>query len=50
MDINNPHTSRMLAILIQTVAAKDRPRFISDAKKAPDMETFFSEINKYTNT
>ena len=47
MKLNDPNTSRMLALLIQPIADEDRPRFVADAEKAPNMKTFFAGIEKY---
>ena len=47
MNIEEPNTSRILAILIQPVIAEDRMKFIADAKAAPDMETFVEGLNNY---
>lgn len=47
MNINEPTISRMLAILIQPVEAKERRRFIRDAESSPDLETFIRSLNEY---
>lgn len=50
MDINEPSTSRTLAVLIQSIDFEDRAKFISDAKKAESMETFMEGMSKYRRT
>lgn len=40
MDIDEVTTSRQLAILIQGLTVEERVRFLDEARKSPDMETF----------
>jgi len=40
MDINEVGNSRQLAILIQGLNIEERERFLDEARKSPDMETF----------
>lgn len=47
MKINEPTTSRILAILIRNIDVADRDQFIKDAEEAPDMDTFIKEMGKY---
>lgn len=47
MDINEPTTSRMLAVLIQSIDFDDREKFIKDAQEAESMETFMEGSGKY---
>ena len=47
MNINDPTTSRTLAVLIQPVSFNDREKFLEDAEKAPNMDSFIRSINKY---
>lgn len=50
MDINEPITSRMLAVLIQSVDFEDRAQFIKDAQDADSMEVFMEGAGKYKRT
>jgi hypothetical protein len=47
MDINEPSTSRTLAVLIQSIVFEDRAKFLSDAQEAESMETFMEGMSKY---
>ena len=47
MNINDPTISQTLAVLIQPVVFEDRRRFIADAEKAPDMESFIKGLDRY---
>ncbi len=47
MNINDPTISRILAVLIQPVLFEDRSKFIENAEKAPNMESFIRGINRY---
>ena len=47
MNINKPDISRTLAILIQTVIAEDRQKFIEEAEKAANMEAFMKTLSNY---
>jgi hypothetical protein len=47
MNIHEPTTSRILAILIQNIHGDDRQRFREDAEKAPDMDTFIKGMGQY---
>jgi hypothetical protein len=47
MNINDPTISRTLAVLIQPVVFEDRRRFIEDAEKAPDLDSFILGLGKY---
>jgi hypothetical protein len=47
MNINDPQTSRTLAILIQPVLAEDRRKFIQAAEKASNMEAFMKTLPNY---
>lgn len=47
MNINEPGNSRALAILIQPVIAEDRSKFIRDAEKAKDLDSFIKTLNNY---
>ena len=47
MNINDPDTSRILAILIQPVVAEDRRKFIKAAEKASNMEAFMKTLPDY---
>jgi hypothetical protein len=47
MNINEPETSRTLAILIQPVVSEDRRKFIRAAEEAKDMASFMETLNDY---
>lgn len=47
MNIHEPSTSRTLATMIQNIAAESRGQFISDAKRAQNMESFMKGLNRY---
>ena len=47
MNINDPTTSRELAILIQPIVAEDRRKFIRDAENAKDMNEVIRSLSKY---
>ena len=49
MNIQDPDTSRILAILIQPVKAEDRREFIKRAEAAPDMDSFIDSLGKGKN-
>jgi hypothetical protein len=40
MDIDEVTISRQLAILIQGLTVEERMRFLDEARKSPNMETF----------
>lgn len=50
MDINEPLTSRTLAVLIQSIDFEDRAQFIKDAQEAESMEAFMEGVGKYKRT
>lgn len=50
MDINEPITSRMLAVLIQNIDFDDRAQFIKDAEEAESMKAFMEGAGKYRRT
>jgi hypothetical protein len=47
MNLKEPNTCRVLAILIQDVVFEDREQFINDAENAPDMKTFMEGMTRY---
>lgn len=47
MNINDPTTSQILAVLIQNVDGPDRQKFIEDAKDAANMDVFIKGLGKY---
>jgi hypothetical protein len=47
MNINDPTTSQILAILIQNVDAPDREKFRQDAREAANMDVFIKGLGKY---
>lgn len=47
MDIHAPVNSRALARLIDMVDIEEHPRFIAEAKEAPDLDTF-QRVNMLT--
>lgn len=47
MNINDPTISRILAVLIQPVLFEDRRKFVEDAEKATNMDSFVQGINRY---
>ena len=46
MNINEPEISRTLAILIQPVVSEDRRKFIAQARKAKDIDSFIKQVMK----
>lgn len=50
MNIHEPLVSRTLAAMIQNIAVESRGQFLSDAKKAQDMESFIKGLNRYETT
>lgn len=47
MNIHEPTTSRILAILIRNIHGEDRQEFIEDAENATDMDVFIKGMGKY---
>lgn len=47
MNIREPEISRALAQMIQSLAFKDRQRFLEDAEKASSLEDLAKNIGKY---